>query len=171
MKKCMFCGSEFTGHFNKKFCSRSCCDKNWRKKFYSDSRNQENRTKYYRIYRKKQRELGMISTYVRSYRVRRKEKLFEILGSHVCIKCGFADKRALQFDHKNGGGVKDQHIHDIYNYYSSHPEEAKQKLQVLCANCNWIKRAENNEIRKFPNIIPQKYIVPHSHPFPKDLST
>jgi hypothetical protein len=69
-----------------------------------------------------------------------KDKLFDILGRQ-CSICGFNDIRALQIDHINGGGVKQgrsyyKHIND---------PDIKLKLQVLCANCNWIKRAENNE--------------------------
>jgi len=26
-----------------------------------------------------------------------------------------------------------------------HPDEAKEKLQILCANCNWIKRYGRKE--------------------------
>ena len=79
-----------------------------------------------------------------------KDKLFEILGGQKCIRCGFSDSRALQFDHINGGGIKDQirhtrHTDRMRAYYVKNIEEAKQTLQVLCANCNWIKKHENNE--------------------------
>lgn len=88
---------------------------------------------------------------VREYRYRVKDKLFDILG-HKCVKCGFDDKRALQFDHKNGDGNIDRKklggCDASYRYYVKHPEEAKEKLQVMCANCNWIKRAENFEHRR-----------------------
>ncbi len=75
-------------------------------------------------------------------------KLIAILGGE-CSKCGTKDKRVLQIDHVNGGGrqeiIKFKDIRKLYSYYLNHPIEAKQKLQVLCANDNWIKRYENNE--------------------------
>lgn len=77
--------------------------------------------------------------------------LFEILGGVVCVKCGFSDKRALHFDHKNGGGKQDRKKFNNSSsmfllYYVSRPELAKQKLQVLCANCNFIKMHEEKEL-------------------------
>lgn len=80
-------------------------------------------------------------------KIRLKDRLFAILGGPRCVSCGFEDGRALQFDHINGGGTKarkQSNGHEIA-YYSSHPDEAKQNLQVLCANCNWIKRHDRRE--------------------------
>ena len=83
--------------------------------------------------------------------IKRREKLFDILG-HICNNCGFSDKRALQFDHINGGGTQDlkkfKHHRDMIRFYINDPLSAKRNLQVLCANCNWIKRRENNEESK-----------------------
>jgi len=80
-----------------------------------------------------------------------KERLFDILG-RICVKCGYNDIRILQFDHINGGGNADQKRfssnYHMYRYYVIHADEAKLLLQVLCPNCNWIKRVENKE---FPN--------------------
>jgi hypothetical protein len=78
--------------------------------------------------------------------------MFEMLGDK-CTRCGFSDIRILQLDHKNGGGVKDLKVFGnspfrMYRYYVGHPDEAKEKLQVLCPNCNWLKRVEREEIRK-----------------------
>jgi hypothetical protein len=78
-----------------------------------------------------------------------REKIYDILG-HICCKCAFSDKRALQIDHINGGG----HDHRIATgwgnraYYKSIVEDSqiKEKFQILCANCNWIKKFENREI-------------------------
>ena len=78
-------------------------------------------------------------------------QLFDILGATKCVRCGFTDIRTLQLDHKNGGGSKDKFAKyrgtkQLYRYYINHPEEAKEKYQILCANCNWIKRYENHEV-------------------------
>lgn len=69
-----------------------------------------------------------------------------------CVRCGFSDWRALEMDHKASDGVVDRHIRfknqtSMYYYYLKHPEEAKQRLQLLCANCNAIKKFEAGEFR------------------------
>lgn len=74
--------------------------------------------------------------------------LFDILGKN-CARCGFSDLRALQIDHKNGNGAQERRklgLSGFYNFYWKKPELARKLLQILCANCNWIKRSENNEI-------------------------
>ena len=78
-----------------------------------------------------------------------REKLFVLLGDK-CIKCSCIDKRVLQFDHINGGGNKDRKARPgltFYTFYLNNPDIAKLRLQVLCANCNWIKRSESGEAR------------------------
>jgi len=65
-----------------------------------------------------------------------------------CCKCGFSDSRALQFDHVNGGGcaeVKKQAMKPSYYLQILAAEEGK--FQLLCANCNWIKRHESGELK------------------------
>lgn len=83
----------------------------------------------------------------RNYNVRIREKIFALLG-HECKKCGFDDKRALQIDHVKGGGIKEIKKVGRNGYYLFVLRSIKlnpNKYQVLCANCNWIKRVENNE--------------------------
>jgi hypothetical protein len=73
-----------------------------------------------------------------------KQKAFESLGNKCC-KCGFTDHRALQIDHINGGGNKEISsikTHGVYKKVIVNPE----KYQLLCANCNWIKRYEDREL-------------------------
>jgi hypothetical protein len=79
------------------------------------------------------------------------KRAIEVLGGK-CIKCGFIDIRALQIDHIHGGGLKELRKNGNYAIYYKivkDPEKAKEDYQVLCANCNWIKRFENKEI---PNL-------------------
>jgi len=75
--------------------------------------------------------------------------LFETLGGLVCSKCGFDDWRALQIDHIFANG-KEMRLTKpgILNYYLDNPDMACEELQVLCANCNWVKRWENDELRR-----------------------
>jgi hypothetical protein len=70
-----------------------------------------------------------------------KEKAVALYGSK-CTICGFSDTRALQFDHVNDDGYADRKTRKSL---SIHPREihndATGKFQLLCANCNWIKRS------------------------------
>lgn len=84
--------------------------------------------------------------------VKRKEtrsRAFKLLGGAFCKRCSFSDERALQFDHINGDGAA--HRREI-GYAGSatcravlKDPDRLLKYQVLCANCNWIKRSENKE--------------------------
>lgn len=81
-----------------------------------------------------------------------REVLFDRLGTHCCARCGFSDKRALQFDHLNGGGGRHRRsLPSGSAYYRSllemSPSEFRTTFQVLCANCNVIKRDERQEWR------------------------
>lgn len=86
---------------------------------------------------------------VKGYMVRLRISLLTLMGNK-CIKCNFEDIRALQVDHINGGGCKEKKIM-TRNYYKAVIEsilKEEGKYQLLCANCNWIKRTENREVRK-----------------------
>ena len=87
--------------------------------------------------------------YVKERNKRSKARLaiINLLGAE-CVKCGFRDLRALQLDHINGGGNKDPKARRSSAYYHNllrNPKETFLKFQILCANCNWIKRYENQE--------------------------
>jgi len=77
-----------------------------------------------------------------------KKQVFDAMGGK-CIKCGFLDYRALQIDHVNGDGFLDKA--DGYNGKKRFIQalvsfiNKEGKYQLMCANCNWIKRFENNE--------------------------
>lgn len=67
---------------------------------------------------------------------------------NVCVWCGFSDSRALHIDHIDGGGHKERRT------ISEHKFQQKVlvstpgvEYQLLCANCNTIKKVENNEVR------------------------
>jgi hypothetical protein len=73
-------------------------------------------------------------------------KVIEHLGGK-CKRCGFDDIRALQIDHTNGGGIKDR-AGLMYGFWKKVFLDTSGKYQLLCANCNVIKRIENGESRK-----------------------
>ena len=82
----------------------------------------------------------------RNRKVKARNECTEILGSK-CIKCGFSNKIALCVDHISGGGRKEQkkfggsYIMKILKKIKSGSKE----YQLLCCNCNQIKKMENKE--------------------------
>lgn len=103
-----------------------------------------------KIYKRKHLENNRVQ-----YRIRRRERehkqrmrIIELFGGK-CVRCGFSDWRALQVDHINGGGNKERESFNRCAYLKHienlSEEERKSKYQLLCANCNYIKRFENKE--------------------------
>lgn len=112
--------------------AKNLCEYHYKLKYYQDNR-----------------AISLHRSKIEGYKL--KEKMFHLLNQHICIKCGQFDKRCLQIDHKNGGGTKQRltmGVKTMWRYYLKHPEEAREKLQVLCANCNWIKRFDSNELKR-----------------------
>ncbi|HKT22840.1 MAG TPA: hypothetical protein VJR06_09575 [Nitrososphaerales archaeon] len=75
-----------------------------------------------------------------------REKLMQALGQE-CVRCGQTDPDILQLDHIMDDGPDDlRRFHggntSMYLFYSKDIPHARTKLQILCANCNWKKRAE-----------------------------
>ncbi len=80
-----------------------------------------------------------------------RDVLFYRLGT-ACARCGFTDKRALQFDHRKGGGSAHRRLIPgglgyLRHLFAFSTDELQKHFQVLCANCNVIKRVENGENR------------------------
>ena len=76
----------------------------------------------------------------RNYRV---EVIIKLGGK--CKRCGYDDIRALHIDHVNGDGKKERGIRKSINRRFVNNLIDSNRYQLLCANCNWIKRLENNE--------------------------
>jgi len=76
----------------------------------------------------------------------RQEVILSLGGK--CKKCNFFDWRALQIDHKEGEGREDRKRFTNQFAYWRYVIQNPIKYQLLCANCNWIKRYENEENRK-----------------------
>ena len=85
--------------------------------------------------------------WMKEYAKRQRKAALALLGNKCC-KCGFADWRALQLDHKNGGGFKDVRSIARSRDVLRHPE----KYQLLCANCNWIKKHEQKEHKGYLSV-------------------
>jgi hypothetical protein len=107
-------------------------DKSWR----------ERNPKRYRL---------LAATAARKRRAEHKRLVFMAYGNK-CKHCGFTDPRALQIDHTRGGGHKDRMDKKIlsgdgFYKFILKMNCPKDRFQLLCANCNWIKRSENHEYR------------------------
>lgn len=84
-------------------------------------------------------------------------EIFQLLGG-ICCKCGFSDERALQIDHVEGGGCQEIKVKKGTSYlYHVRKHIDTGRYQLLCANCNWIKRHENGEVK-------DKYAPDHEFP-------
>ena len=81
---------------------------------------------------------------------RRRAEVLRALGGQ-CAHCGFSDARALQIDHVIPccGKGRRKSGHDYVRFLTQDVLPAiiagKNLYQLLCANCNWIKRHENDE--------------------------
>jgi hypothetical protein len=69
--------------------------------------------------------------------------LYAIVGSK-CVGCDLEDVRVLEFDHINDDGAIDRRkfkgARSMLEFYVKNPDMAKERLQTLCRNCNWLKR-------------------------------
>lgn len=88
------------------------------------------------------------------YFARLKEKAFKVLGGkcsnpNCLVPGGCIDVRCLQIDHIRGDGVEDRAKGNkgltLFLKIIKNPIKVKEEYQILCANCNWIKRVENLE--------------------------
>ena len=89
---------------------------------------------------------------VRKYYAGKRAAIFEKLGGPICVRCGQTIMATLQVDHIHGGGYRERkklnntRIHKLILTMTT--DEARQKYQILCANCNLIKKSENGEHRQ-----------------------
>jgi hypothetical protein len=73
---------------------------------------------------------------------RRLREAVLVAYGECCLHCGIDDRRVLQLDHVNGGGAAERRRlsrQSIYRRALRLPDE----YQLLCANCNWIKRSDD----------------------------
>jgi hypothetical protein len=73
-----------------------------------------------------------------------RDMVFDLLGDQ-CARCGIADYRVLQIDHINGGGSIERRKIGSRGIYIKILEDGGAGYQILCANCNTLKRAINKE--------------------------
>jgi 5-methylcytosine-specific restriction endonuclease McrA len=73
-------------------------------------------------------------------------QVIEKLGGK-CVRCGFSDRRALHIDHKVPCGS-----HNRESWLDLHKKilNGSDEFQILCANCNDIKKYEEKENHMSP---------------------
>ena len=136
-KDCIQCSGNGRPYKGKGLCVR-CYDK------YRQVSSSK-RTLWQRKYRLN--NLDKVRESQKRYHAKNREKLFSALGA-TCKNCGFSDIRALQIDHINGGGIKERrtiNTKDFHRVVLKSVINNENKYQLLCANCNWIKRTERQE--------------------------
>lgn len=139
----------------------------WTRKHYNTHKDDEDFRKrrketYYKWYASRTDEIR--ERYRQKWLMWRAE-IIEMLGGK-CVRCGFTDSRALQVDHVNGDGYLDRKGRGGNSAWLKIKQELKNginthRYQLLCANCNWIKKYANNETsNKILHSIPD---VPHKY--------
>ena len=77
--------------------------------------------------------------------------MIDLMGGK-CKHCGITDPRVLQVDHIHGNGRKDPNSNQTGASYCLRVIQSflleEDKYQILCANCNWIKKHEKGEVTK-----------------------
>jgi len=108
--------------------------------------------KYRKTHPQKRTEKSRVyaAEWSKKFNVSKRLELLRLYGGK-CTRCGFDDFRALQIDHIDGGGTRECRAIGRHNMYKKMVESKslhKNEYQILCANCNWIKRYENNETKR-----------------------
>lgn len=77
-----------------------------------------------------------------------RQKILEKYGA-TCVRCGFSDPRALHIDHVDSDGSSDlrRGYGGGMSYYYRVLKDDTGRYQILCANCNAIKRHTDKEAR------------------------
>lgn len=82
-------------------------------------------------------------------------KFLKMVGGCKCRICGHDDWRALQIDHVYGDGAEERRKYGSKGISRKEQsrliKENPEKYQILCSNCNWIKKYENKETRRITN--------------------
>ena len=88
------------------------------------------------------------SVIYRNYRAKLRRQAIAAMGG-CCEECGFADQRALQFDHRTpirrgrNGLHKSAHTSD--KVHRAIMRGQRENLQLLCANCHQIKTRRDED--------------------------
>ncbi len=84
----------------------------------------------------------------KKYKQRIRLETLSLLGELKCCKCDFDNYLALHIDHIYGGGHQERKRYPSVLQQKKLIEANPQNYQILCANCNAIKRVINKEVIK-----------------------
>lgn len=86
----------------------------------------------------------------RKAKAKLKDMVFEVHGRQ-CARCGFSDIRALTLDHiLNNGAEERKAIGERGIYRRAVKTQHKEEYQILCMNCQFIKRVEARRQNQYP---------------------
>lgn len=144
-------------HPDRKYFSTGMCKSCWNKTYYLQNKAKiQARQKARRLANPRStetRRFEMIpeqrTINSRNYYHRLRDQVLVGYGDK-CSHCGFSDRRALQIDHVNGGGNKMRNagMKDAILFRFIIKNNFPPDFQLLCANCNFIKRHENDEFER-----------------------
>lgn len=161
-KLCPKCGRElpldaFNKNRTRKFgvgvWCRDCSNKANRKRYWE---RHEHSLERLRVYREQNREL-LAEKQRKYYRENTEKVAAQRLAARVkamvkladpikCVRCSLDDVRILVIDHVHNDGEEERArmcTDTIYrNIIKMSVEEARERYQVLCHNCNWLKRLD-----------------------------
>ena len=92
-----------------------------------------------------------IAIQMRNYLRKKRNEILFLLGNK-CVECNYTGL-ALQIDHVNENGCKERKRlgESTLNYYLTilkKIKEGSKEYQLLCANCNFIKRLTKENTRR-----------------------
>ncbi len=93
------------------------------------------------LLQKNEEQKILTAQYTRKYYSSCRSLVIALLGGK-CVRCGFTDERALQIDHINFVGKNRETLMVRFRNIMS---GKTANYQLLCANCNAIKKHENRE--------------------------
>jgi len=112
-------------------------------------RNKRRYREYQRVYFAKPGMKEKQSERARALHLRVKLEVFQHYSPELkCQSCGISDIRVLTIDHINGGGRAHIRGGGIMLYYWLRRSSYPPGFQVLCMNCQFVKRLENRECRR-----------------------
>jgi hypothetical protein len=86
-------------------------------------------------------------------------------GKYICATCGFSDIRALSIDHINGDGKNYRgmsHRSGTGLYYWLKRNHYPKGYQILCMNCQSIKKSTNKECNNQYNYSKHNQTIKHN---------
>lgn len=124
--------------------------KEYSKQYYNDNKKIINsKIKNYRVEHREQYN-GYSKNYFRGLRIKVIEKYSSKCANPYNINHGefLNDIRCLQIDHVNNDGFKERNALTNSSYLKKVLADKEGNYQLLCANCNWIKRHINFNDKK-----------------------